>query len=118
MNLSADCFLGYYVHDEASYAAVLKPIGAMPYKVPALGICAASTGGGVEWEFVVTEHELNNTTIKVAMFAEAFLAFEQIPEFFAFLVDQAPATLEVVREFLDSIGAKDLTQRSGSKAGA
>ena len=112
MNLSKDCYLAYYVNDEASYAAVLKPIGAMPYDVPSLGICSASTGGGVDWEFVVTEHELNSTTIKVAMFAEAFPALQQIPEFFAFLVDQAPAALDVVRAWLDSVGAKDVTDRS------
>lgn len=111
MNLPDDCVLAYYVDDEAWYASVLRQHGPMPYEQPSIAICAQSTGGGVAWEFVVTEHELSGTTIKLSMFADAFPAISQIPEFFAFLVDQAPTTLAVVREFLDSLGARDITNR-------
>lgn len=106
--LPADCFLAYYVHHEARYAAV----PGVPQSEPHPMVAAQSTGGGCAWEFKVSEHDIAGTTVKVSVFADAFEAFVQIPGFFAALVEQKPSTLAEVRALLDSLGARDVTART------
>jgi len=112
MNLPADCFLAYYVHDEAWYAEPLRRAGAFPNQFPTLMVCAQSEGGGVVWEFAVTQRDLGGPCTRVEMFSDAYDALTQIPEFFTEMVADKPSTLTEVRSLLDGLGARDVTQRT------
>lgn len=101
-----DCHLAYIVSHEAWYAQTPGVIDR-----PSISVSASSSGGGVAWEFTVEEYDHGNThPIRVGMFSDAFDAFAQIPEFFTRLTDGAE-TLDDVRAILDSIGARDETER-------
>lgn len=100
--------LTYFVHHEAWYAHV----PGAPRTEPHLVVCGGSADDSGAWEFRVSEHGINGGTVKVSVFADAFAAFRQIPEFFAALATQSPRTLSAVCALLDSLGARDITART------
>jgi hypothetical protein len=112
-NLPDDCHLAYIVSHEAWYA------NALPERHPEINVVAAADGGGCAWEFTVEEVDLGSggTPIRVKVFDDAFAAFEQMPEFFAFLAAEKTDTLDGVRSILDRMGAADETERTSSRHG-
>jgi hypothetical protein len=77
---------------------------------------AKGQGGGVAWEFSIDEIELGGKPVtQVKVFDDAYAAFTQIPEFFAALADEAPATVAAVVALLDQLGAIDETDRVGPR---
>jgi hypothetical protein len=67
----------------------------------------------VEWEFVVVEYDFGKGAVPhLEMFSDSWAAFEQVPELFAGLRDEADgADLEAVIGLLDQLGAVDVTER-------
>lgn len=108
MQLREDCRLTYVVAHEAWYGRVPGVI-----ERPQLNVCASAQGGGVAWEFLVTQHDFGkgNTPIRLDVFDDAFAAFNEIPEFFAALGEKEPRTLADVVAILAAMGATDDTQR-------
>lgn len=99
-----DCTWTYIVNSETYYA------GGFANEDPSIGIHAHADGGGVKWEFKISERD-NSRAARLEMFFDAFAAFTDIPEFFKALADEEPATLVNVREILDRLGADDRTER-------
>ncbi|MEV4078706.1 hypothetical protein AB0J43_00240 [Nonomuraea fuscirosea] len=73
----------------------------------------ASAQDGVAWHFVVEEVNLGRPTssIRLAVYEDAFVAFQQLPEFFAAVGEGQPKTLPEVVAILDAMGAVDETER-------
>jgi hypothetical protein len=110
MNLPDDCRLTYIITHETWY----WPITPRRQR-RGIGIHATSSGGGVAWEFYVEERDLGHRipALELRMFDDAWMAFDQIPEFFAGLREVAEGgRLSDVREFLDRLGAVDETART------
>lgn len=111
MNISDDCHLAYIVSHEAWYWSAARTPGEKPH----LNVQASArgSGGGVAWEFDVSEHELGGKPCtRIEMFDDAYEAFAQIPEFFVLMREHQPGTLREVRGILDGLGAVDETQRT------
>jgi len=108
MNLPADTHLAYYVFHEAWYASV------DPSRRPNVMICASAkgAGGGVAWEFEVSEYDLRGPTLRVEMFADSWTAFADLPELFTAMASGGISSLDELRNFLDTLGAEDETARS------
>jgi hypothetical protein len=112
--LPADTHLAYTVSHEAWYA---RTPGIVDQPQIMVGASAQGSGGGVAWEFSVTEHDFggHGRAIKVGVFDDAFddafAAFAQIPEFFAALAAGDIDTLDKVALLLQHIGAVDETER-------
>lgn len=100
--LPEDCIFAYYVSHEAWYYT--SAIGG-----PEIMVTARSEDGGCAWEFGV--RQVRDIAIRVEVFSDAWAAFAQIPEFFATLAEEGADTLDAVREILDRLGAKDITDR-------
>lgn len=111
IDLPEGCSLTYYLPHEAFYAAALAEAGLQD-DAPFMFISAAYPNGSREWEFRIEQSTLAGGTVRLLMFAEAFEALHRIRPFFDLLVDQCPATLDAVRELLDSLGATDTTERT------
>jgi len=109
VNLPDDTHLAYIVSHEAYYWAAAKVPGEKPH----LNVQAAASGGGVAWEFDVSEHFLGNAhCTRIEMFDDAYAAFADVPEFFALMREHRPGTLREVRGILDGLGAADETKRT------
>lgn len=106
--LPDDCYLSYIVGHEAWYALVPGNI----VDKPEINVCASNTGGGVAWEFSVTEYDQGDHghPIRVGMFSDSFAAFRQIPWFFEALADGVTTLAQVIAA-LDAAGAIDETDR-------
>jgi hypothetical protein len=106
MNLPEHTHLAYILIHEAWWAA------ANHIDHPQLSISASHKGGGCAWEFTAEQDELGGRqVVRVKMFFDSFAAYAQMPEFFAALAEQGEsATLDSVREVLDSLGAVDETE--------
>jgi hypothetical protein len=110
MNLPEDTHLAYTVWHEAWYADASRIPGELPHLM--VSASAKGSGGGVAWEFQVDEEELGREMVtRVKMFDDAYPALTQMPEFFAALAEQQPATLAEVRAILNGLGAVDETER-------
>jgi hypothetical protein len=108
VNIPDDCHLAYIVSHEAWYWAAASTPGEEPH----LNVQAAADGGGVAWEFDVSEYHLGGKLCtRIQMFDDAYEAFAQIPEFFILMREHQPGTLREVRGLLDGLGAVDETQR-------
>ena len=95
-------FRAYYVSTEAWYARPDMPEGVM--------VTMAATDGGCKWEFALEQEGAIGLRVKV--FSDAWPAFREIPEFFDGLVEIGEdATLAQVRDLLDRLGFRDITQR-------
>lgn len=106
--LPDDTYLAYVVSHEAWYATEVGRADEPSIYVQA----SAGVNNGVTWEFEITEvHLTRDPGLKVGMFDDAFAAFAQIPWFFAALADQGYATLDGIRDLLDTHGAVDQTKR-------
>lgn len=108
MDLPENTHLAYNVWREAWYADVRKD------DKPGIGIAASAegTGGGVAWEFQITQYELGGKPCThIEMFDDAYEAIVQVPELFAALAKEQPGTLEQVRAILNGLGAVDETSR-------
>lgn len=109
MNLPDDTHLAYIVSHEAYYSDSARTPGEKPH----LNVQAAATGGGVAWEFEVSEWHLDREpSTQIEVFSDAYAAFADIPEFFALMREHSPGTLREVRGILDSLGAADETKRT------
>lgn len=111
MNLPDDTHLAYIVSHEAYYWNAAKTPGEKPH----LNVQASArgNGGGVAWEFDVSEHFLGNEyCTRIEMFDDAYAAFAEIPEFFVLMRERRPGTLREVRGILDGLGAADETKRT------
>ena len=110
MNIPEDCYLAYVVSHEAWYwEAACASVGDKPH----LNVQAAAHGGGVAWEFEVSEHYLGDQfCTRIEMFDDAYAAFADIPEFFALMREHQPGALREVRGILDGLGAADVTKRT------
>jgi hypothetical protein len=113
--LPEDTHLAYTVSHEAWYA---RTPGIVDQPQIMVAASAQGSGGGVAWEFSVTEHDFGShgRAIQIGVFDDAFAAFAQIPEFFAALVAEKIDTLGGVRALLDRMGAVDETDRRGPAA--
>jgi hypothetical protein len=108
VNIPDDCHLAYIVSHEAWYWNALGST-----EKPHLNVQAAAYGGGVAWEFDVSEYHLGGKPCtRIQMFDDAYESFAQIPEFFILMREHRPGTLREVRGILDGLGAADLTQRA------
>lgn len=106
MKLPDDCHLAYVVSHEAWYASVIKG--------REINISAASSGGGVAWEFRIEEADLGTTTpcLRAVMFDDAFQAFREVPELFEALATlRHPSRLGDLVGVLQGLGAVDETER-------
>lgn len=116
-SLPEDTHLAYIVSHEAWYA---KGAGIGDRREINISASAEGSGGGVAWEFSVEEVDLGQSrpvpALRVKVFDDAFAAFAQIPEFFATLAAQAPASLRDVTALLDYMGAVDETKRTSPYA--
>ncbi len=113
MNLPDGCELVYIVPGEAWYRNSVKD------ELPSVQVVAHYRYGGCDWEFDVQEGYLysdGGPSLLLRMFDDAWGAFDQIPEFFTALQTQQPHTLTELRRLLDSIGARDVTQRERTHA--
>jgi hypothetical protein len=109
VNIPDDCYLAYIVSHEAWYWSASRSPGEKPH----LNVQAASNGGGVAWEFDVSEYHLGGEPCThIEMFDDSYAAFADIPEFFVLLREHQPGTLCEVRGILDGLGAMDKTQRT------
>lgn len=100
-----DCTLTYTIYRESWYA---ESFAGEPDKI---GVHATSDGGGVKWEFAVSEHAFDGSCTKLEMFEDAYAALADVPEFFEALHADHPKTLVEVQVILDRIGAQDRTER-------
>lgn len=108
MDIPEDCEFAYIVNHEAWYAEATNDV-----RHPSVMVQAAAFEGGVAWEFKVDEHNFGRqTAIQVCVFDDAFVAYRQVPEFFAALVEEKPDSLAGLRKILDRLGAKDRTARA------
>ena len=108
MMLPEGVHLAYSVFHEAWYANVPPGVDR-----PSIGVTAsAEGGGGGGWSFVVEEADFDDHPISVRLFDDAFIAFAQIPEFFAELASGRVKDLQAVGHLLDSMGAVDETDRT------
>lgn len=110
MNLPEDTHLAYIVVKDAWYASASIYAGERP----SISVMASAkgTGGGVAWEFVVTEYDLDGSSVHLEMFYDSFAAFTEMPEFFTGLQQIGRGDgLAEVRLLLDSLGAVDETDR-------
>lgn len=75
---------------------------------------AKGAGGGTAWEFSVIGYDFDRTEkpLRICMFDDAWMAFAQVPEFFAALTDDTVKRLDDIRALLDQLGAVDETERS------
>lgn len=117
MPIPDDCHLAYVVSGEAWYADVTSSVRD---EKPELMVQAATRNNeGVAWEFGVREHQFSGGSyaVRVEMFGDAFIAWQQIPELFAALAEGEFNRLDEVRELLDKLGAVDQTDRVGPYGG-
>ncbi|WP_280389887.1 hypothetical protein [Nocardia wallacei] len=105
MKLDDGCRIEYIIWSEAWFA------DASPSEFPRINIISAAEGGGVDWEFNVIERQLDGWTTQVLVFADAYNAFVDIPEFFAAMAETQPRFLHEVIAILDEMGAVDGTPR-------
>ncbi|MFE7744441.1 hypothetical protein [Nocardia sp. NPDC057455] len=110
MHLETDCRLAFIIKSEAWYRDVLID------EHPTLSVMASSSGGGVDWEFSIEEQHLGCWTTRVLIFADAYKAFTQMPEFFETMAKAKPSTLREVIAILDELGAVDETARINPNA--
>ena len=67
--------------------------------------------GGCTWEFAITDGEAGVSSPRVKIFMDAFVAFQEIPEFFAGLAELGDAAMaEDIMELMLELGFKDRTQ--------
>jgi len=110
MNLPEGTHLAYTVWHEAWYAQAVEQAHERPNLMVAAS--AKGNGGGVAWEFQVSQYELGGKAVtRVLMFDDAYAALVQVPEFFAALAEYQPPTLDDVQEILHQFGAVDETER-------
>ena len=109
MMLSEGVHLAYTIFHEAWYADVPPGVAC-----PSIGVAAVAEegGGGGSWSFVVEEADFDPHPVSVRLFDDAFVAFAQVPEFFAELASGRVKDLQAVRKLLDSMGAVDETERT------
>jgi hypothetical protein len=112
MKLPDDHFLAYVVPHEAWYRAVTLN------DPPSIQVMAASSHGGVAWEFIIEKQDINPSwpALRLQMFDEAWDAFGQVPELFTALELRRPRSLPALRAMLDELGARDITERKKPKA--
>lgn len=109
INLPEGARLTYTVSHEAWYWAATR--NAERYDGE-LMVHASAPDGGVHWEFAVRRYDLGGRHhLRVEIFDETWRAFEQIRPFFDGLQAGGVATLDDVRELLDTYGAQDVTAR-------
>lgn len=103
-----DHFLGYTLTQEAWWA------DAVANKDEVLSIALHATGGGVTWEFMISDVPLGQgrSALRIGIFDDAWEAFTTCPDLFAGLarLGQDAATEDVV-ELLDECGFRDVTER-------
>lgn len=112
MNLPADYHLSYTLPHEAWYWPFVRELHKDRREV---WICAAASSGGVAWEFGVQERNLGQSrpALFLRMFDDAWVAFEQVPEFFGGLTDIGEGgSLDAVLALLTQLGAVDETTRT------
>lgn len=109
--LRDDCYLAYVMSCETFYSDVIKPSQHHRSRLAEMTVQAAAEDGGCAWEFTISEWDLGGPTTQVEMFGDSYVAFSEIPEFFAALSEQGPQSLAHVRVILDKLGAVDRTQR-------
>lgn len=108
--------LAYTIYHETHWWRGLpsdaRPSGGRP--TIQVAASARGAGGGVAWEFAVVEYDISGPTLRLEMFADAFDAFRQIPEFFGRL--PVCESLRDVRAVLHAMGAVDETERGTTRA--
>jgi hypothetical protein len=111
MHLDPDCFLTFNVNHEEHYYETLKAAGAARGR--SVNVHSTSHGGGVAWEFVIEEVELEKGRMctRARIFDDAYAAFTQVPRLFETLADRRPTHIEDVVALLRGIGAMDTTDR-------
>ena len=114
MNLPNDTHLAYIAYHEAWYHSA----PGNREQPPCIAIMATyGDRYGIAWEFKIEEHEFDDegTALKITAFDDAFVAFYDIAEFFAWLSLKGPyVTLDDIRGQLDAMGAADETPRDNS----
>lgn len=102
-------YLAYIVVVETYY---YQRLGNPDKRPPSINIFA-SRGGGVSWEFSVTDHtaRLGQRALKVEIFDDAWAAFADLPELFVAMADGEIESLDELRTLLDRLGAVDQTPR-------
>lgn len=109
ITLPDDHYLAYHLPREAWHDSILrKHRTAADFDGPELWVSAASRGGGVAWEFSFLQYDFG---LKLAIFDDAFPAFEALAPLFVFLRESGACRIDDVREFLDALGAIDKTER-------
>jgi hypothetical protein len=111
VNIPDDCHLAYIVSHEAWYWTASRT----PDEKPHLNVQASArgSGGGVAWEFDISEYHLGGKPCThIEMFNDSYAAFADIAEFFVLMREHQPGTLREVRGILDGLGAVDETQRT------
>lgn len=105
--LPDDTHLAYTVRHETYYA------GTLPGEPEVIVMASAKgSGGGVAWEFGVTDGASRiGRGLELRMWDDAWAAFAQLPDFFAALAAGEVASLDDVRALLDRLGAVDETDR-------
>jgi len=120
MNLPEGTHLAYTVMNDgwASYAAIpASSIASRPLLIVSAS-ADGSNGQASEWEFGVEEPDAGDPCLRLDMFAESWVAFRQIPGFFAFLAERGiDATMKDVIAKLVEMGAVDETPRAEELGG-
>ncbi|WP_280465999.1 hypothetical protein [Nocardia brasiliensis] len=105
MTLEPDCHLAYIIWNEAWFYID----DGDPSRIQ---VQAASSYGGVDWEFAIEEGGLRTQpSTRIRMFDDAYKAVVQVPELFAALAAEEPRHLEEVVKILNRLGAIDATKR-------
>lgn len=88
-------------------------LSAMKQDTDVLNISVGpESGGGVFWEFTITQGDAGGAELRVKLFDDAWGAFTEIPEFFAGLAALGrDASVEEVVDLLTSLGSVDATVR-------
>lgn len=111
--------LSYIVPKEAWYSHVVID------DEDSISVGTYAESGGCDYEFVIRWHSFSRPTnrtsgaMQVEIFSDAWQAFTDHPDFFLWLAaltrkNENPTFAEV-REFLDSMGLKDVTERERGK---
>lgn len=102
----SDLFPAYVVNHEAWYHQHLPA----QMQDQSINVQSASTGGGVAWEFEV--ERVPDIGIRLGMFDDSWDAFTEYPDLFRELQALGKGTnLDEIRDVLDRLGFKDITQR-------
>ena len=95
-----------YVVDHHSWWWPLQPVHERQCAVMIMA-SGRGSGGGIAWEFAVTEHTLLQPTpyLRLGMFDHAWPAFTQIPDLFTALAAGSIRNLDALCRLLDEMGA-------------